>query len=521
MWQRKIDEETGDIKWVRQTAENTVVGRTMLGYDPRSSLCSPTKRTQIQNQNPNDLREPLLTPSRTRPPRDSFDDALVSSSPGFTSVFDNGGDLQWEKVESGTLANNIYNFIQPIVPESFDIDIIDVQAVVALNMKEKQLWFLKCLANLQRPWEEGCIRISVSREYILQQSFVQFTALKLDELHRYMRIQFAGEQGIDAGGLEREWFQLVSLELLSPQLGMFSSSAGDSNGGTFHINPLSGLFNEKHLEYFYFCGRLFAKAVMQHHSIPATLSLPLRKQILYLPITFSDLEFVDVELFRNLQWLRDNSNVECLSLDFTVTYSSLGKTVTAELVPDGSKISVTDENKAEYLMLRLKHRMLDSIKLQLQNFLKGFYEVLPSDLLSVFDYQELELLMCGVPEIDLDDWKRHTEYLGEYARLGAKHKVIKWFWKAVEAMTVEERVRLLQFTTGCCRLPAQGFKALLSNDGNFRNFNIQSITKEVSLYPRAHTCFNKLDLPIYKSPAELEAHVSVVVNMEVSGFYID
>jgi HECT-domain (ubiquitin-transferase) len=92
--------------------------------------------------------------------------------------------------------------------------------------------------------------------------------------------------------------------------------------------------------------------------------------------------------------------------------------------------------------------------------------VLPSDLLSVFDYQELELLMCGVPELDIEDWKRHTEYQGnaqpassslmnselldptplpgEYARQGSKHKVIKWFWKAVDAMNAEERVRLLQ-----------------------------------------------------------------------------
>jgi len=46
-------------------------------------------------------------------------------------------------------------------------------------------------------------------------------------------------------------------------------------------------------------------------------------------------------------------------------------------------------------------------------------------------------------------------------------------------MTTEERVRLLQFVTGCGRLPAQGFKALQSNDGHYRKFNIQSITKQV------------------------------------------
>ena len=59
--------------------------------------------------------------------------------------------------------------------------------------------------------KDGCIRISVSREHILKQSMLQFNNLKMEELHRFMRIQFAGEQGIDAGGLEREWFQIGRL----------------------------------------------------------------------------------------------------------------------------------------------------------------------------------------------------------------------------------------------------------------------------------------------------------------------
>mmetsp|Transcript_3163 Transcript_3163/g.5757 ORF Transcript_3163/g.5757 Transcript_3163/m.5757 type:complete len:130 (-) Transcript_3163:103-492(-) len=129
--------------------------------------------------------------------------------------------------------------------------------------------------------------------------------------------------------------------------------------------------------------------------------------------------------------------------------------------------------------------------------------------------------MCGLPSLDIDDWKRHTEYLGEYHRQGPKHKVIKWFWEVLGTFSDEEKVRLLQFVTGCGGLPAQGFKALQSNDGNFRKFNIQSIHKIDSAYPRAHTCFNKLDLPVYESKRELEAFLSVVINMEVTGFTID
>jgi hypothetical protein len=80
--------------------------------------------------------------------------------------------------------------------------------------------------------------------------------------------------------------------------------------------------------------------------------------------------------------------------------------------------------------------------------LRGFYDVLPEVLLSVFDFQELELLLCGLPEIDLGDWRLHTEYRGLLERKGAAHKVVGWFWDAVEAMDEEKRARLLQFVTG-------------------------------------------------------------------------
>ena len=129
--------------------------------------------------------------------------------------------------------------------------------------------------------------------------------------------------------------------------------------------------------------------------------------------------------------------------------------------------------------------------------------------------------MCGVPDIDIKDWKLYTEYMGGYSSQGAKHKVIKWFWKFVESCSSEEKARLVQFVTGCSRLPAQGFRALVSNDGKLRNFNIQSVSKKDSVYPRSHTCFNKLDLPMYESKSELETYMSCITSGDVFGFTIE
>jgi hypothetical protein len=506
MWQRTLDVETGQLTWVRKAVSDTLVANSPFGYTPRNSITeksfisgymSSTNSQRSDNSFANILIDAanssgLSTDSpdpTTRlsdhPRSDSFGDStLFSSSPGFTSILDVDGELNWERVESGNVANRS---VVPRSPQtsckmSFDYsENEDLEQVAAYSFREKQEWFMNHMGKLQKPWSSGCVRLDLERSKILEFSHDGIMSQPKSELTKWIRIVFVGEPGIDAGGLEREWFGLIMLEIFDPKNGFFTCSSRDhAGGGSYHINPLSGLFKQNHLSYFRFIGRLFGKAIMEHQAISALLCLPLRKQILSLPITFSDLEFVDVELYRNLMWLKNNNNVDSLGLYFTVTYDTgIDRPVSYDLVLNGSEIAVTDENKDLYLQLRLQHRMLDSIKPQLKSLLHGIYEVISPDLLSVFDYQELELLMCGLPEIDINDWRKNTEYLGEYYRSGEKNKIIKWFWASVEAMSTEEKVRLLQYTTGCSRLPASGFKHLQSNDGNFRKFNIQSIPRVV------------------------------------------
>ena len=357
---------------------------------------------------------------------------------------------------------------------------VDLSTIASMTYRSKLLWFLDRLSEFQVPPNEGYIKIEIRRNRLLEDSHSVISQFQPEDLHKYMRIEFHGEPGVDAGGLEREWFALVTTELFKPETGLFTCSGGDSLGA-YHINPTSGSINPNHLSYYRFIGKFIGKAILGQQSINANFSVPLRKQMLSMPVTFSDLEFVDEELHRNLVWLKQNDQVSNLMLFFSISYPSADNKapVEYELIPGGADIPVTDENKEEYLQLRLRHRLLDSIKPQLENMLIGLYEVVPADLLSVFDYQELDLLLCGVPDIDVKDWKENTEYMGLYRKQGANHKVIRWFWSAVESMSHEERIRLLQYTTGCSRLPSQGFKALQSTDGRYRRFNIQSIYKTV------------------------------------------
>merc|ERR1712070_532047 len=199
-----------------------------------------------------------------------------------------------------------------------------------------------------------------------------------------------------------------------------------------------------------------------------------------------------------------------------------GDTQTKELVLNGESIVVTNDNLEEYIRLQCHHRLLERVKEQVKYLLLGFYDVVPEPLLSVFDFQELELLLCGLPEIDTEDWKRNSEYTGDFERRGANHKVVAWFWDVVEKdFSGEQKARLLQFTTGTSGVPATGFAMLQGNDGNIRKFTVNSITKSASIFPRAHTCFNRIDLPLYENKKELKKYLTLAIQMECTGFDID
>ncbi|RLN96664.1 hypothetical protein BBJ28_00002298 [Nothophytophthora sp. Chile5] len=174
------------------------------------------------------------------------------------------------------------------------------------------------------------------------------------------------------------------------------------------------------------------------------------------------------------------------------------KSKVVDLVPNGSNIPVTEENKMEYISLRFKWIVATSVSLQLASLVQGLFAIIPKELLSVFDHQELELLICGIPDVDAQDWKTHTIYVGE-----RDERVIAWFWNTVHEFTNEQKARLLQFTTGSARVPVQGFKALTMNDGRICPFAIQCVNKEECLYPRAHTCFNRIDLPRYDAEKDM------------------
>ncbi|TNM96142.1 hypothetical protein fugu_015803 [Takifugu bimaculatus] len=397
------------------------------------------------------------------------------------------------------------------------------------------------------------VKITVSRQTLFEDSFQQIMALKPYDLRRRLYVIFRGEEGLDYGGLAREWFFLLSHEVLNPMYCLFEY-AGKSNY-CLQINPASTI-NPDHLSYFCFIGRFIAMALFHSKFIDTGFSLPFYKRMLNKKLILKDLESIDPEFYNSLIWIRDNNIEECgLEMYFSVDMEILGKITSHDLKPDGANVLVTEENKEEYISLMAEWRFSRGVEGQTKAFLDGFNEVVPLQWLQYFDEKELE------------DWQRNTVYR-HYTR---NSKQIIWFWQVrsvvpyrradagvqraaggarsgeagarwlsrrhysdpfvsckvvlslrdltppqlVKEVDNEVRLRLMQFVTGTCRLPLGGFAELMGSNGP-QKFCIEKVGKDTWL-PRSHTCFNRLDLPPYKSFEQLKEKLLFAIE-ETEGF---
>ncbi|EDW79935.2 uncharacterized protein Dwil_GK17749, isoform D [Drosophila willistoni] len=339
--------------------------------------------------------------------------------------------------------------------------------------------------------------IRIRRTSILEDSYrIISSVTKTDLLKTKLWVEFEGETGLDYGGLAREWFYLLSKEMFNPYYGLFEYSAMDNY--TLQINNGSGLCNEEHLSYFKFIGRIAGMAVYHGKLLDAFFIRPFYKMMLQKPIDLKDMESVDTEYYNSLMWIKEN-DPRILELTFCLDEDVFGQKSQHELKTGGANIEVTNENKDEYIKLVIEWRFVARVKEQMSAFLDGFGSIIPLNLIKIFDEHELELLMCGIQNIDVKDWRENTLYKGDYHM---NHIIIQWFWRAVLSFSNEMRSRLLQFVTGTSRVPMNGFKELYGSNGP-QMFTIEKWGTPNN-FPRAHTCFNRLDLPPYEGYLQLK-----------------
>eukprot|EP01022_Parablepharisma_sp_SALTPOND_P023015 TRINITY_DN474_c0_g1_i1.p1 TRINITY_DN474_c0_g1~~TRINITY_DN474_c0_g1_i1.p1 ORF type:complete len:2898 (-),score=379.62 TRINITY_DN474_c0_g1_i1:5788-14481(-) len=360
-----------------------------------------------------------------------------------------------------------------------------------LDFDNKRTYFRN---ELRKMHKHNTLKLNVSRANVFVDSYSQLASKSPEETMGRLRVTFRGEAAVDAGGVTREWYTILSRAMFNPDICLFKRSA---HGNTYQPDPKSGI-ETNHINYFHFIGRIIGKALLDGMYLDCFFTRAFYKIIVGQTLNIHDLEDSDMELYKGLEWLRDN-DATVLDSTFSYTLDYFGEIQVRELIENGKNIPVTNENKHDFIVRMCKAKLYEEIKPQMEALLKGLYEIIPRKLISIFDAKEIELLISGLPDIDIFDLKRNTEYNG-YTETS---EVIKWLWEILESYSSRERAEFLQFVTGTSKVPLDGFKNLPGAFG-IQKFQIHKVHGGAERLPAAHTCFNQLDLPEYPSKEILQ-----------------
>jgi len=337
------------------------------------------------------------------------------------------------------------------------------------------------------------LKLQVRRDHIVEDALVELEVVVLEnpqDLKKQLMVEFDSEQGIDEGGLSKEFFQLIVEEIFNADYGMFVHC---EESRTFWFNPSS----YESCAQFTLIGIVLGLAM--YNSVILDLHLP---SVIYTKLAGKKGIFEDLKEFKPSVWKGLNELLEYSSDDmeevfmqpFQASYTDLfGATITADLKEGGADILVSQDNKREYVDLYADFLLNKCVEKQFLAFQRGFDLVTSeSPLHMLFTPYELEMLICGETEFDFNELENSTEYDGGFSK---ETPVVKWFWEAVHTMDLEDKKKLLQFTTGSDRIPVGGLsklKLIIAKNG-----------PDSDRLPSAHTCFNVLLLPDYASKEKL------------------
>lgn len=394
----------------------------------------------------------------------------------------------------------------------------DVSQMQGRPVEEKKAWFEGICKQLAVPWEDGHVKICVRRSHLLMDSVNAVMSLSRDDMHKQWRVEFLDEPALDASGPTKEWFELVSKQVFDPDYGLWVTSPDDQ--ARVDINPSSGMCSpDDHLITFRFIGRFIGRALLDSQLIKGRMTKPIYKHLLGWPIAFEDIKDQDEKFYECLRSLTKLDDVSTTCLDFTITEEHTGKHTTIDLVEGGSEKEVTNNNLAEYLEAVTRYRLFERTLPQLTELLLGFFDSVPEAALTVFDANDLEMILCGRPSIDVDDWQANTNYKSLFKARGEQHQVVQWFWEIVRhEFDQKMRESLLQFVTGTSGVPLRGFAYLRGVDGSVQKFTIVGYDSRQFRLPLAHTCFNRIALPNYGSKRELLEMLKMAILNAGEGF---
>ena len=339
------------------------------------------------------------------------------------------------------------------------------------------------------------LQLNIRRDHLIEDTLNEL-AKNSKNLQSELKVKFVGEQGVDQGGVRKEFFILVIRQIFDPNYGMFN------------YNQKTRLYWFNHFSFepmikYELIGTIFGLAIYNNTILDVKLPISIYKKLLGIKPTFEDLKECDNELYKNLQYIinQDNPKLqEELDSNFTVVDDKFGEKIVVPLKPGGENIMIDNFNKSEYVELYIDWFFNKSIKEYFSAFEKGFYKVFNRNLTKILTPQELELIICGTQILDFHELKLACVY----EEFDKNSETIKYFWEILFDFNEEEKKKFLSFVTGCDRAPIDGLGYLpitVTNGGS-----------DLNQLPTAHTCFNNLILPDYKNKEKLKKALLTAIN---------
>lgn len=332
------------------------------------------------------------------------------------------------------------------------------------------------------------IVLNVTRENLVQDSLRELQRYSQTDLKKPLKIKFHGEEAEDAGGVRKEFFMLLLKDLLDPKYGMFKEY---EDSRLIWFADLS--FETENM--YFLIGVLCGLAIYNFTIINLPFPLALFKKLLAKPVDLSDLRQLSPAEANSMQSILDYEGEDfkdIFDLTFEISRDVFGESETKCLKPNGNEIAVTLENREEFVNLYVDFVFNKSVDVHYNAFHKGFMKVCSGRVIHIFQPEELMAVVVGNEDYDWQALQDNCEYREGYT---SGDDTIKWFWEVIHDMTEAEKKSFLLYLTGSDRIPIQGMKAL--------KMTIQP-TPDERFLPVAHTCFNLLDLPRYKTKERLK-----------------
>ncbi|OHT10301.1 ubiquitin ligase [Tritrichomonas foetus] len=348
------------------------------------------------------------------------------------------------------------------------------------------------------------LTLEVNRQNMIKDTISQLMNKSKIDLSKKLYITFKGEKGVDAGGVSREYFYLITSMIFSPDYGMF-----DLIEDRFYWFSLNSTFDEHNLQYFRIIGILIGLAINNSVILPIRFPVILYKKLQGKSVyTLKDLAEIKKDVAENLEKLRMSDDVSETYLTFSYDYRVYGTLKTVDFIENGRNIPVTNENVNNYIQLYINWILDNSIKNQFEAFKDGFLRVCNSMSMKLIYPEELDILVSGPEVFNWDDLKNHTVYSDGY---DSQSPTVLMFWEAFDELTEKDKSKLLLFTVGTSKPPLKG----LGNIG----LVIQR-TADTKKLPISHTCMKTLSLPDYKNKDIIKRNLQVCIE-NCEGFGIE